>query len=139
MELFIENLQYAAAHFIRNGVTVTVDFPHYSAASGALPQSAEQALYALERAGAANVRLLLTVGPAPEYDITPLSLIRQHVKKIGHIRFVDNVNPTNAKAVQSNYSHVLRELEAMGYSGFISAGGQLSASEKMGFRLLSGG
>lgn len=129
-DTFVENLRFAAAALGKAGIGLLIepmntrDEPHFF-----LSQSA-QALGILDATGSDNVRLLYDVYHMQVMQGYLVEDVRRCYPKIGHFHIADSPGRHQPGTGDIDYPVLLREIERLGYSGWIGCEYQLTGASR---------
>ena len=114
-----ENVCYAAEVLDRSGLQLLVEPVNRFDMPGFFLYRTEQVLQLLEQVNRPNVRVQYDVYHAQREEGELAATLRKHMDKIGHIQIADNPGRHQPGTGEINYPFILRELEAVGYQGYV--------------------
>ena len=118
-QLLAENLSWAAARFAEVGIPLQLEGINRVNTPGVLVGTAEEAMRIIEMAGHDNLWL--------QYDfyhqqVTGGDLVGTFTRyrdRIGHVQFADHPGRHEPGTGEINYGFVMRELDRLGYGGWV--------------------
>lgn len=118
-EILVENLRFAASRLAQAGKTLLVEPINTFDIPGFFLNRSSQALRLLKEVGAPNLKLQYDVYHMQRMEGELTSTIRDNLGVIGHIQIADNPGRHQPGTGEINYSFLLRELDRLGYRGFV--------------------
>jgi hydroxypyruvate isomerase len=139
----VENVRYAAKQLQANGLTLLVEPINHYDLPGFFLNRTDQVVKLLQEVNQPGVFLQYDVYHAQREEGELIATLRQHAGKIGHIQIADNPGRHEPGTGEINYPFVLKEIDTMGYQGFIgleyiaTLGGKPSFDwiKQMGYKL----
>lgn len=126
IDVLIQNCAYAAEQLVKHGISLTIDAGSFCRETDRLLECYESAALVKEQVEAGNVSLLFQLCPMPaKKDIS--MLLRQYIRQIGFLRINGECCPRRKAEVPNSLAPMLRELDALGYSGYVSLEGGFEA------------
>lgn len=120
MEVLAENIEYAASRLAPYGMQLTLEPLSGDEVPGSLLSSSEQALAVIEQIKADNVYLLLNAHNIQREGGNITTVLREHIRKIGHIQIADSPRWRLLDTVKFTCENILKEMDMLGYTGFAS-------------------
>lgn len=116
----LANVRYAAARLAEQGATLLIEpINRYDIPGFFLGTSAE-ALRLIEQAAAPNLALQYDIYHMQRAEGELTETIRANLKRIGHIQLADTPGRHQPGTGEINFRYLLRELDRMGYRGYVS-------------------
>lgn len=128
----LDNVRFAANELRKHDLNLLVEPVNHFDIPGFFLYRTEQVLKLIEEAGLANVFLQYDIYHAQREEGEIINTLKRILPKVGHIQIADNPGRHEPGTGEINYPFVLREIDAMGYSGHIgleyvpAKGGDLS-------------
>lgn len=116
-----ENLRRAAEAFARDDVTVMVEPINGIDAPGFLIQTAEDALAAIDRAGAAGLALQLDLYHHRMMGGDPVPALERHLARISHVQFADAPGRHEPGTGDIDFARAFAALDGLAYAGWVGA------------------
>ncbi len=118
-QTLIQNVQFAARALDEKGLTLLVEaINHFDLPTFFLNRT-EQALKVIDEAGLPNILVQYDVYHAQREEGEIVATLRKNAAKIGHIQIADNPGRHQPGTGEINYPFVLKEIDAMGYEGYV--------------------
>ena len=115
----IRNLQFAAGELAKHDMSLMVEaINHYDLPTFFLNRT-EQVIKLLDEAAMPNALMQYDVYHAQREEGEIVATMRKHAARIGHIQIADNPARHQPGTGEINFSFVLKEIDAMGYDGFV--------------------
>jgi len=115
----IRNVQFAARALEENGMTLMVEaINHFDLPTFFLNRT-EQVIKLIDEAAMSNVFVQYDVYHAQREEGEIVATLRKIAARIGHIQIADNPARHQPGTGEINYGFVLKEIDAMGYEGFV--------------------
>ena len=138
----VENVRLAAGELGRAGITLLIEPINTYDIPGFLLSTSARTMHLLEDAGADNVRLQYDVYHMQRMEGNLVDTMRRLRASIGHVQLADAPARHEPGTGEINFPFVLRELDALGYEGYVGLEYRPSSStdasfgwiEAMGFR-----
>ncbi|MEW6263040.1 MAG: TIM barrel protein [Thermodesulfobacteriota bacterium] len=117
--VLVENLKYAASRLAKEGRTLlieplnTYDFP------GFLLSGSREAMRLLDEVGSPHLKLQYDLYHMQRMEGNLIATIRACLERIGHVQIGDNPDRLPPGTGEINVANVIRELDRLGYPGFI--------------------
>lgn len=141
----VDNLRYAAQQLDRHGITLlvepinTYDMPQF------FLSTSSRTVRLLDEVGASNIRLQYDVYHMQRMEGNIVATMRQLRERMSHVQIADAPDRHEPGTGEINFPYVLRQLDGMGYRGFVGLeyrpSGATDASfgwiEAMGFKRAS--
>lgn len=115
----VENFRYAAYLLQEKGMRLLVEPLNQFDIPGVLLSRTEQALQLIAEVGMPNVFVQYDVYHAQRVEGELTATLRRHINQISHIQIADNPGRNQPGTGEINYPFIFRELDAMGYEGYI--------------------
>ncbi len=119
--VLIDNLRLAAEAFAREDVTVMVEPANGRDNPGFLLQTTEDALEAIDRAGAENLKLQFDLYHRQVMQGDLIPALERHLPRIAHVQFADTPGRHEPGTGEINFAAVFAALDALGYGGWVGA------------------
>lgn len=124
IDVLTRNCAYAAEHLVRHGISLTIDAGSFCQEADRLLGCYEAAAWVKDQVEARNVSLLFHLCPMPDKkDIS--MLLRQYIRQIGFLRITNECCPWQKQEASNSFAHMMRELDSLSYSGYVSLEGSL--------------
>lgn len=119
--VLVENLRAAAREVGRFGITLLFEALNPFDAPDYFLHTSQDAFALLREVGEPNLRFQYDVYhmQRAEGNLTPT--ITRNLDKIGHIQIADAPHRTEPGTGEINFRYLLRQIEASGYTGYVSA------------------
>lgn len=118
-KVLVENVRFAAQALQAQGLTLLVEaINHFDVPEFFLNRTG-QVLKLIEEVGMPNVLVQYDVYHAQREEGELIATLRKNIPKIGHIQIADNPGRHQPGTGEINYPFVFREIDALGYGGFI--------------------
>ncbi len=115
----VQNVRFAAEALNRHGLTLVVEPINHFDIPGFFINRTEQALKLIEEVQAGNVLIQYDVYHAQREEGEVVATLRKSMPKIGHIQVADNPGRNQPDTGEINYPFVLKEIDALGYQGYV--------------------
>lgn len=119
-ETLIENVSYAASVLGGQGVNLMVENVNRHDVPGFLLNTTGRVMQLLRAVNAPNAYLQYDVYHAQREEGDLVNTLRRLLPWIGHIQIADNPGRHQPGTGEINYSFLFRELDRMGYEGYVS-------------------
>ncbi len=119
-EVLVGNVRYAAGVLEEKGLTLLIESINHFDMPGFFLNRTQEALAVIEEAAMPNVRLQYDVYHAQREEGDLVNTLRRYIDKIGHIQIADNPGRHQPGTGEINYPFIFRELDALGYRGYVS-------------------
>ena len=129
-----ENVRYAAAALQAKNLMLLVEAINHFDLPEFFLNRTKQALKLIEEVALPNIFLQYDIYHAQREEGEIVATLRRNSPKIGHIQIADNPGRHQPGTGEINYPFVLKEIDAMGYEGFV--GLEYRRSRKLALRLL---
>jgi hydroxypyruvate isomerase len=116
---FVANLRYAAAELARHGLKLLVEPINTYDIPGFFLSRTADAVAILDEVGAANAYLQYDLYHAQRMEGELAATAARHLPRIAHIQLADNPGRHEPGTGEINYAFLFRELDRMGYAGWI--------------------
>lgn len=116
----VDNLRYAAEQARSAGVQQLVEPINTFDMPGFMVSSTRQGLQLLKDVGHDNLKLQYDVYHMQRMEGELVQTMRQNLDSIAHIQVADNPGRHQPGTGEINYPFVLKEIDAMGYDGWVS-------------------
>jgi hydroxypyruvate isomerase len=115
----VENVRFAATRLAQEGKTLVVEPINTFDMPGFFLCSTADGLRLIEEVGATNIKLQYDVYHMQKMEGNLTETLKAHLGQIGHIQIADNPGRHQPGTGEINYGFLLRELDSMGYDGFV--------------------
>ncbi len=115
----VDNLRYAAQQLDRHGITLLVEPINTYDMPGFFLSTSSRTVRLLDEVGASNVRLQYDVYHMQRMEGNLIATMRQLRERIGHVQIADAPDRHEPGTGEINFPYVLRQLDGMGYAGFV--------------------
>jgi len=116
----VDNLKYGAKVLGEKGIRLMIEpLNHYDVPEYLVTTSTE-AISIIAKADMPNLFLQYDVYHAQREEGELAETLRRYLDKIGHIQIADNPGRHQPGTGEVNYPFLLREIERMGYTGFVA-------------------
>ncbi len=115
----VDNIRYAARQLEGHGISLLVEPINTYDIPGFFLSTSARTVHLLEDAGAANVRLQYDVYHMQRMEGNLVHTMRRLLERIGHVQVADSPDRHEPGTGEINYPYVLRQLDGMGYDGFV--------------------
>lgn len=116
----LENVRYTAEQLQKHGMRLVIEAINHFDMPGFFLNRTEQVLRLIDKAGLPNVFVQYDVYHAQREEGELAATLRKHIKQIAHIQIADNPGRHQPGTGEINYPFIFRELDALGYQGYIS-------------------
>lgn len=120
-QTLVENLSYAAARLLAEGIDLMVEPLNPFDIPGAFLADSRTAIRLLDEAGAPNGFLQYDIYHMHRSEGEVARTLEQILPRIGHIQFADHPGRHQPGTGEIDFPGVLRRLEELEYGGFVSA------------------
>jgi hydroxypyruvate isomerase len=115
----LDNLKFAANELRKHHLNLLVEPVNHFDIPGFFLNKTEQVLKLLQEVAQPNVFLQYDVYHAQREEGEIINTLKRILPQVGHIQIADNPGRHEPGTGEINYPFVLREIDAMGYSGHI--------------------
>lgn len=115
----VDNLQFAARVLASAGLTLLVEPVNPYDVPGFLVNTTAQALRVLDEVAAANLQVQCDVYHMQRAEGNLVPGLRRLLPRLGHVQIADAPDRHEPGTGEIHYPYVLRELDRMGYAGFV--------------------
>lgn len=112
-------MRFAAEEAAKRGIEVTVEAVNTFENGPFLLHTTEQALEFVRSVGRENVKYQYDVYHMQRMEGNLVANLREYVGSIGHVQVADSPGRNEPGTGEIHYAYVLRELEALGYEGYV--------------------
>jgi hydroxypyruvate isomerase len=116
---FVANLRYAAAELASHGLKLLVEPINTYDIPGFFLSRTADAVAILDEVGAANAYLQYDLYHAQRMEGELAATAARHLPRIAHIQLADNPGRHEPGTGEINYAFLFRELDRLGYTGWI--------------------
>ena len=120
-QTLVANLRYAASEFKRAGLKLVVEPINTFDMPGFWLNRASQAVSILDEVGADNALVQFDIYHAQRMVGELAATIERYLPRIGHIQIADNPGRHEPGTGEINYPFLMRYLDRLGYTGWVSA------------------
>ncbi len=117
---FVENLRYAAAELERAGIALVIEAINIYDIPGFFLSRSAQAFAIIAAVGSANLSFQYDIYHMQRMEGELTATLRANLARIGHVQLADNPGRHEPGTGEIAYPFVLAELDAMGYTGWVS-------------------
>lgn len=115
----VQNVEFAARALEGKGLTLLIEaINHFDLPTFFLNRT-DQVLKLIDEAARPNILVQYDVYHAQREEGEIVATLRKNAARIGHIQIADNPARHQPGTGEINYPFVLREIDAMGYDGFV--------------------
>jgi len=118
-EVLVQNLRHAASNLAGEGRLLLVEAINTYDIPGFFINTTRDGLRLLEEVGAENLKIQYDAYHMHKMEGNLTATIKDNLQNIGHIQIADNPGRHQPGTGEINYGFVLRELDHMGYRGFV--------------------
>lgn len=115
----VENVGFAAKALHKHGLRLVVEPVNRFDIPGFFLYRTEQVLKLIDQLQLPNILVQYDVYHAQREEGELTATLRQHLNKIGHIQIADNPGRHQPGTGEINYPFIFKELETLGYQGYI--------------------
>jgi hydroxypyruvate isomerase len=115
----VDNLRVAAQALAAAQVRLLIEPINHHDVPGFLLNTAADGLRVLDAVGSSNAYLQFDAYHMQRMQGELTATVREHLKRIGHVQIADNPGRHEPGTGEINYAWWLRELDAMGYRGWV--------------------
>ncbi|MDR7452801.1 MAG: TIM barrel protein, partial [Armatimonadota bacterium] len=115
----VDNVRFAAAELERAGITLLVEPVNTYDIPGFFLHTSAQAVRLLDDVGARNARLQYDVYHMQRMEGNLVDTMRRLRDRIGHVQIADAPARHEPGTGEIHFPYVLRELDALGYQGYV--------------------
>ena len=134
----MDNVRLAASELGRAGITLLIEPINTYDIPGFFLSTSARTLHLLEDAGADNVRLQYDVYHMQRMEGNLVDTLRRLGGRIGHVQVADAPARHEPGTGEINFPFVLRELDALGYEGYVGLEYRPSSSTDASFGWIEG-
>lgn len=118
---FIENLKFAATQLKQAGIKCLMEPINYFDIPGFFVNKTQEAVDILNEVGSDNLFIQYDIYHMQRMEGEIVNTIKRNLSKIAHIQLADNPGRNEPGTGEINYPFIFRELDSMGYTGWIGA------------------
>ena len=118
-DVLVGNLQETAAKAAERDLTILLEPLNQRDMPGYFYSTIEEAIAIIDRVGATNVKLMFDVYHVGVSQGDVLTRLRTHLGRIGHVQIAAVPSRAEPDEGEIAYGAVLRELDALGYGGWV--------------------
>jgi hydroxypyruvate isomerase len=115
----IDNLRFAASALAAHSITLLVEPINAYDIPGFFLSTSAQAMRLLDEVKAPNIRLQYDVYHMQRMEGNLVHTMRRLLDRIGHVQIADAPDRHEPGTGEINFPYVLRQLDALGYSGYV--------------------
>jgi len=115
----VENVRYAAIELQKMNLRLVVETINHFDIPGFFLNRVDQTMRLIDEVGMSNVSMQYDVYHAQREEGELMGTIRKHIAKIGHIQIPDNPGRHQPGTGEISYPFLFRELDTLGYQGYI--------------------
>ncbi len=119
-ETLVENVRFAAQRLQAIGAALFVEAINRRDIPGFMLGTSAEALRLIDAVGADNLRLQYDVYHMQRSEGELAATLAANIDRIGHIQIADNPGRHQPGTGEINYRFLLRELDRLGYRGYVS-------------------
>ncbi len=117
--VLVANLSFAAKRLASEGIGLLLEPLNTRDTPGFMISTTHAGLDIIDAVGSPNLRLQYDVYHAQVMEGDIANTLRQHLPRIGHIQIADNPGRHEPGTGEINYPFIFRQLQQLGYSGWI--------------------
>lgn len=117
--VLVKNLEYAAAKLADQQLTLLIEAINTFDIPGFFLNNTPDALRLREEVGASNLKIQYDVYHMQKMEGNLAETLKENLDQIAHIQIADNPGRHQPNTGEINYHFLLRELDQMGYQGFV--------------------
>lgn len=117
--VLVENTRYAAEKLHQHGIRLVIEAINHFDIPGFFLSRTEQVIRLIEEVGMSNVYAQYDIYHAQREEGELAATLRKYIAKIGHIQIADNPGRHQPGTGEINYPFIFREIDALGYQGYI--------------------
>lgn len=117
--VLVENTRYAAEKLQQHGIRLVIEAINHFDIPGFFLSRTEQVIRLIEEVGMPNVYAQYDIYHAQRQEGELAATLRKYIAKIGHIQIADNPGRHQPGTGEINYPFIFREIDALGYQGYI--------------------
>lgn len=118
-QVLVQNLRYAASRLASEDRWLLVEAINTYDIPGFFLNTTRDGMQLLEEVGQENLKLQYDAYHMQKMEGNLTETMRNHLQWIGHIQIADNPGRHQPGTGEINYAFVLKELDRMGYDGFV--------------------
>jgi hydroxypyruvate isomerase len=119
-ETLKNNIRYAAEQLAKEDIRLMLEPVNHLDMPGFALNTCSQVLTMIEEIGHPNVYLQFDVYHARRENEDPGAILRDHIKRIGHIQIADCPGRHQPGTGDTDFKTLLREIDDLGYRGYVS-------------------
>lgn len=117
--VLVDNTRFAAEKLQQHGIRLVIEAINHFDIPGFVLNRTEQVIQLIEEVNMPNVFAQYDIYHAQREEGELVGTLRKHLNKIGHIQIADNPGRHQPGTGEINYSFIFKELDALGYAGFV--------------------
>jgi hydroxypyruvate isomerase len=117
--VLVENVRFAAEQLQAHGCQLVVEAVNHFDLPGFYLNRTSQVLKLIEEVGRPNVQIQYDLYHAQREEGELTATLRRLLPQIGHIQIADNPGRHEPGTGEINYPFLLKEIDALGYQGYI--------------------
>jgi len=115
----VDNVRFTADALQKKNLRLVVEAINHFDIPGFVLNRTDQVMKLIDEVGMQNVFMQYDVYHAQREEGELAATLRKHIAKIGHVQVADNPGRHQPGTGEINYPFIIRELDALGYQGFI--------------------
>lgn len=115
----VENVRYAANELQKKNIRLVVEAINHYDIPGFFLNRTDQVMKLIDEVGMSNVFMQYDVYHAQREEGELVGTLRKYIAKIGHIQIADNPGRHQPGTGEINYPFIFKELDSLGYQGYI--------------------
>lgn len=119
LELARDNVRFAADEAERHGIEIMVEAVNTFENGPFLLHTTKDMVEFVESVGRGNVKAQYDAYHMQRMEGNLVANLREHIGGIGHVQIADSPGRNEPGTGEINYEYVLRELESLGYDGYV--------------------
>jgi hydroxypyruvate isomerase len=119
MATLSRNIRYASNELKKRNIRLLVEAINHFDVPGFILNKTEQVLSVIEETASSNILMQYDVYHAQREEGELINTLKKNIEKIGHIQIADNPGRHQPGTGEINYRTIFKELDAMGYQGYI--------------------
>ncbi|MGE4054080.1 MAG: 2-oxo-tetronate isomerase [Vicinamibacterales bacterium] len=132
-DTLVENARFAASALGEHDIELVIEAINHYDIPGFFLNRTDQVLSVIDDIGLPNVRVQYDIYHAQREEGGVTSTLRSHIGRIGHIQLADSPDRHEPGTGEINYRYLFRQLEELGYQGYVGLEYNPTASSESSF------
>ena len=129
----VDNLRYAAGQLVSQGITLLVEPINTYDIAGFFLSTSAQAVRLLDEVGAPNARIQYDIYHMQRMEGNLVYTMARLRERLGHVQVADSPDRHEPGTGEINFPYVFKQLDAMGYEGYVGLEYKPSGSTEASF------